>query len=60
MVPTATRARAYAYAVDRDILDQWTWRETFASQPDILAYIGFLSSPTTTDQPSNAMAVTMS
>ncbi|OAA59188.1 Flavin monooxygenase-like protein [Niveomyces insectorum RCEF 264] len=38
-----TESVSYSFSFDRGVLDEWTWKETFAAQPDILAYIQFVA-----------------
>lgn len=33
----------YSYSFDEDIQQEWTWSERWATQPEILSYIGFVA-----------------
>ena len=33
----------YSYSFSEEVQQEWTWPEQFASQPDILSYIGFVA-----------------
>jgi cation diffusion facilitator CzcD-associated flavoprotein CzcO len=34
-----TESLSYAYSWDKDLLNEWTWKESFSTQPDVLRYI---------------------
>ncbi|KAJ5170117.1 uncharacterized protein N7500_002900 [Penicillium coprophilum] len=34
-----TESLSYAYSWDKDLLNEWTWKETFSTQSDVLRYI---------------------
>ncbi|KXG53466.1 uncharacterized protein PGRI_005160 [Penicillium griseofulvum] len=34
-----TESLSYAYSWDRDLLNEWTWKESFSTQSDVLRYI---------------------
>jgi len=33
----------YCYSFSKELLDEWTWRERFAAQPEILAYLNHVA-----------------
>lgn len=39
-----TEALSYCFSFDKDILKEWYWKDTFATQPDVLEYINFVCS----------------
>lgn len=34
-----TESLTYGYSFDKELLDEWTWKDTFSTQPDVLQYI---------------------
>ena len=37
----------YAYSFDPQLEEDWAWSEKYATQPEILAYLGHVADPTT-------------
>ena len=36
-----TESHVYCYAFSSDILQEWSWSEQYASQPEVLRYLNF-------------------
>lgn len=34
-----TESLSYAFSFDKDIIDQWSWKDTFSTQADMLKYV---------------------
>ncbi|KAJ5964069.1 uncharacterized protein N7479_003945 [Penicillium vulpinum] len=37
-----TESLSYAYSWDKDLLNEWTWKESFSTQSDVLRYIEYV------------------
>lgn len=38
----SSESASYAFSWDPELLEQWLWKETFASQPEVLEYVEFV------------------